>query len=128
MNRALYFSRAALLPGHPVAVLLDSSDTGSLELIDFLHRFEGDGADGLAAIYFDSTVQKYAESKFPDCQTLTPAQIDQLAPYVRNFKCGYGIESGDPFCGDERYTKTACVERHYQYSWHPGMYGRLLQA
>jgi len=53
---------------------------------------------------------------------LTQEQINTLPRMVRNFKCGTQyFESGDPFCGVEKYSKEICPRRGKQAAWHPGL-------
>lgn len=47
-------------------------------------------------------------------------EIDELPEFVRYFKCGEGIEKGDPYCGENKYTMEACPDRMGRASWHPG--------
>jgi len=57
----------------------------------------------------------------PESVGKSDAEIDAMPEYVRNFKCDGGkMESGDPYCGAEKYTKRVCSPRAKQTSWHPG--------
>ncbi|CAB9503658.1 expressed unknown protein [Seminavis robusta] len=57
---------------------------------------------------------------FPDMFGMNDAQINDLPLYVKYFKCEEKVESGDPGCGDDKFNKTMCNNRHARTSWHPG--------
>jgi hypothetical protein len=48
---------------------------------------------------------------------------DELATFVRAFKCEGAIEKGDPGCDAQKWTpivSPSCKEVKYRTSWHPG--------
>ncbi len=79
--------------------------------------------DEIGMSVFVGTDESYDLRKdgLPNSDGLTRAEIDALPYYVRNLKCGDVLEKGDPFCGEEKYTKGACSLRPRQVSWHPGL-------
>jgi len=57
---------------------------------------------------------------FPDMFGMSDAQIAEVPPFVRYFKCNDAIEKGDPGCLDNKYNDTICPTRSHKASWHPG--------
>ncbi len=56
----------------------------------------------------------------PDSLGLSTQQLNDLPPFVRNFKCDGKIENGKPYCNAEKYTNEMCTDRKHKASWHPG--------
>ena len=75
---------------------------------------------GLAGLISSEEVMNQAHDDFPDSFGLSDAQIKELPPFVRNFKCGVQIENGDPYCKQEKFNMTLCKNRKFRTSWHPG--------
>ena len=65
----------------------------------------------------------YAEMKkaIPESSGISSAEIEALPEYVRNFKCQGKIESGDPYCDEQKYSQQLCYPRAKRASWHPGL-------
>ena len=58
---------------------------------------------------------------FPDTVGMTDEQINALPDLVRNFRCGTSFESGDPYCGRDKYNMAMCANRNGRAGWHPGV-------
>ncbi len=76
--------------------------------------------DGLPSFVFEPGAEKNMLEATPDTLGLKDEEILALPPYVRNIKCNGKIESGDPYCDAEKYSKFVCPERKFRASWHPG--------
>lgn len=77
---------------------------------------------GMAA--FVGSDESYVERNkaVPDsAEGLTQSEIDILPRMVRNYRCGDKLESGEPFCDKDKYSKHTCAIRSKQASWHPGL-------
>ncbi|KAL7571141.1 hypothetical protein ACA910_014745 [Epithemia clementina (nom. ined.)] len=117
----LYFHRAALLPKRPALLeILGGSQVLSLE----------EWGPAAFAMSANSVIEK-----IPDTAEKSQEEIDQMPEYIRSFRCGKGVEKGDPTCDKEKYTilpnNDPCNKRKGQVSWHPGwkwhaLYGNLL--
>ncbi|KAL7581676.1 hypothetical protein ACA910_022223 [Epithemia clementina (nom. ined.)] len=120
----LYFHRASLLPNRPAFVgIVMTHDQEALQSMESLGPavFLMQAEDVVRAV--------------PDTQGKTLEEINAMPPYIRSFRCGKGIEKGEPTCLDEKYTilpdNDPCNERLGRVSWHPGwkwhaLYGNLL--
>ncbi|VEU44807.1 unnamed protein product [Pseudo-nitzschia multistriata] len=76
--------------------------------------------NGLALFLTDTSYWKIMTEAVPETSGLTSAEIEELPELVRYFKCNGGIEKGDPFCGEKKYSEEVCPKRDGQVSWHPG--------
>jgi hypothetical protein len=74
----------------------------------------------LGALVSDDPFIDSVMTAVPDTFGMTDEQIGQLPPYVRNLKCNNAIESGEPYCKDEKFNNTMCTSRKGKTSWHPG--------
>jgi len=64
---------------------------------------------------------KGATTRVPDSAGVDEIRVREMPSFVRNFRCGRSVESGDPRCADEKFdTATACPKRRWTTSWHPG--------
>lgn len=111
-----YFTHAGMHPNRPavVAFVGGRGAGGQLEALKHLEDA------GLPVLHVAESVTSKAMNDIPDSAQLTQDEIQQLAPFARNFKCSGGIEKGDPLCGEEKYTKDICPVRRFKTSWHPG--------
>ena len=76
---------------------------------------------GAATFYEDESIDRMREA-FPDSGGFDDvAAVASLPEYVRNYRCGDAIESGDPFCASDKFTKWGCANRMKQSKWHPGL-------
>uniref|UniRef100_A0A7S3DMP1 Uncharacterized protein n=1 Tax=Entomoneis paludosa TaxID=265537 RepID=A0A7S3DMP1_9STRA len=127
MSKAeLFLYRASLSPNRPALVMLNGNRYSSImqEMRDF----------GMPSFLMSSSAR--VEMQFPDTDGKTPEEIDQMPTHVRAFRCGKGVEKGEPSCGDQKYTYDSnpyepCNKRKYRVSWHPGwkwhaLYGNIL--
>lgn len=70
----------------------------------------------------------FLEEFIPDTDGKTQDEIDNMPPYIRSFRCGKRIESGEPTCDDSKYTNLPGVpdedpcSNFGHASWHPGWY------
>ena len=76
--------------------------------------------NGLALFLGDEYLFKEMKEAIPETLGMSGAEIKDLPPYVRNFKCNNALENGDPYCGDEKYSTEVCPKRMGMASWHPG--------
>lgn len=117
-ERMLHFGyRGGLSHGNPAFLAMrigEGYHNGREEALDTLLQA------GMAV--FLGTEASFAKRNegVPDSAGLTRAAIDALPYLVRNLRCGEQIESGDPFCWEEKYSKWACEHRPKQAGWHPG--------
>jgi len=56
----------------------------------------------------------------PDSAELDDVQRNSMPPLIRNFRCGKGVEEGEPYCGREKFSMQICEDRRFRTSWHPG--------
>jgi len=126
----LYMYRAALLPTRPGFILLDAHN-----------RYFGVGKEmqdtlGLTAFVLLSQAVRPLTMKFPDTAIMTQNEIAEMPTHVRAFRCGSGVEKGEPGCLAQKYTydpdpSEPCNRRSHRVSWHPGwkwhaFYGNIL--
>ena len=114
-----YFYRAGLNPGRPVIAALHVGGRNKGGRFDRMRELE---AMGLAAFGHDADDDELHEmiEGVPDSIPLSDEDLAALPKYVRNFKCGDRIESGDPFCGSEKFNNWVCPNRRGKANWHPG--------
>jgi hypothetical protein len=116
-----YFYRAGLTPGRPAILGVRSGSRSGKRESPRAARLRELEAMGMAAfIGFEETYIALRHG-IPDTSGMTDAEITQMPQYVRNFKCQEQLESGEPYCKKEKYTKYLCPVRMKQASWHPGM-------
>jgi hypothetical protein len=75
---------------------------------------------GVTAFQLDVTENRAIYDAIPDTFGLSDAEIAEMPKFLQNFKCGKGIEKGDPGCGDSKWNLTMCGNRLHKTSWHPG--------
>mmetsp|Transcript_801 Transcript_801/g.1820 ORF Transcript_801/g.1820 Transcript_801/m.1820 type:complete len:416 (-) Transcript_801:864-2111(-) len=103
-----YGYRGGLSNGHPAFVGINLRDTKSGRRLKNIQRLE---ELGLAAFVGNTSTIAKQTAAFPDSSILSAAEIEGLPDYVRSFRCGEQIETGEPFCGKEKYTHYACDQR-----------------
>jgi hypothetical protein len=115
----LFFSlyRAGKSPGRPVVLARGISGRHKSKRLEILEQLE---SMGLPTFYDDDVLVREMEGEIPDMLGLSIQEIDALPEYVRAFKCNGGIERGEPFCDDEKWTKYFCPDRKGKTNWHPG--------
>lgn len=112
----LYTYRGVLSPGHPAFVGIQWSEAYRHELVQAWEK------NGMTAFYEDMTQWGKITRAAPDSQGKSMDEIMAMPEYVRNFRCGDdGFESGDPFCGEQRYSDYMCHVRQAKAPWHPGL-------
>jgi hypothetical protein len=90
-------------------------------------RFEPMEKLGMSVFYDDQNLLAKMRDNVPDTKDLNTDQINELPPFVRNFKCDGVIEKGEPFCDAEKYSTypdlpPACSDgRIGKAPWHPGL-------
>ena len=75
---------------------------------------------GMTVLSHDEKVWKRAIAAMPDMMGMSDQEIEAVGPMARYYKCGNGVENGDPGCGDNRFNNSYCTERRYRVMWHPG--------
>ena len=113
-----YFYRAALAPSRPATLLVRNGGRYNRRR---LHEQKVLERMGLPVFTGFVETQAAMRGDIPDSNGKSEAEISQLPEYVRNFKCKEKIESGDPYCSSEKYSKEMCSPRAHQAAWHPGM-------
>lgn len=109
----LYFYRAGMGPNNPAAIVL----FGGREREQVLSNLE---TLGMTVLNQMKDEQKEIQKLIPDTEGLTAKQMEEMPPYVQYFRCGRSIETGEPHCGDMKYTNEICEGRRFKTSWHPG--------
>lgn len=109
--------RVNRLPNHPVLLVLQAGTDGlRQDIVRYMIT------QGVKVMRQD---EKYVMDKkllFPDSRFRTPDELEQMPDLVRNFRCGYGIETG-PGCSEDKFTKNGtCDERPHMVNWHHGRY------
>lgn len=74
---------------------------------------------GMSVFFGETASVRHA---IPDTFGLSIKEIAAMPEYVRNFKCQGKIESGEPFCEEEKFSKFTCPNRNRRTNWHPGLY------
>lgn len=114
---AMYCYRAAMNRNKPACIALHSGRPSQGSRTDALSKLERLGASVLIS---DENVLENVMDAIPDSQGKNDNELAKMAPFVRFFKCGGLIESGDPYCGTEKYNKTTCPQRKFMAKWHQG--------
>jgi hypothetical protein len=114
---SLYGHRAGQNPGRPVILAYHAGGRAMLPRASIIQELED---LGLAAMVSSEDVMDATLAAIPDSLGLSDEKIQQLPPFVRNFRCGPQIESGQPYCGNEKYNITLCADRKGKTNWHPG--------
>jgi hypothetical protein len=109
-----YGYRGGISSGRPAIIAAHHAGKPRMKREESLKHLED---MGMAAFTYDFQ----AKAAIPESFGISEEEIQNLPEYVRNFKCEGKLESGDPYCGKEKYTKYACPIRAKQASWHPGM-------
>jgi hypothetical protein len=114
-----YGYRGILSPGRPPLIAVRIGEGYSKEGWQNMLQL----MDQIGMSIFVGTEESYEKRRagIPNSEGLSRDQINALPYYVRNLVCGEQFERGDPFCGEEKYTKGACENRPYKTSWHPGL-------
>ena len=110
----LYFYRAALNVNQPVSVVMHPGTRNQKMRQAALQKLED---IGMTALYSHESEIKAAEDAIPDSVVV---DADSLPPFIKYYRCGEQIESGEPFCGDFKYNETFCSKRRFKAGWHPG--------
>lgn len=55
----------------------------------------------------------------PDSEGKSKDEVDKMPLYIRNIRCGKGIEKGGS-CKSEKFSMSVCPNRKFRTSWHPG--------
>jgi hypothetical protein len=113
----LYGHRAALNRGRPILLAFHAGGQAQQRRAQVVQTLED---MGMAALISSEQVMDDAMAAIPDSFGLSDSEIQQLPPFVRNFRCGSQIENGEPYCGSEKYNMTMCTDRKGRASWHPG--------
>jgi hypothetical protein len=113
-----FFYRAALAPGRPATLVTHNGGRNGKMRQDAQKELEQMGLPVFTG-FQDTQSAMYAA--IPSTDGMAVTEISQLPEYVRNFKCEGKIESGDPFCTIEKFSKAICSPRSKQNAWHPGM-------
>lgn len=118
-ERLLHYGyRGGISRGRPTMVGIrvgDSSDRGSREgLLAFLEDL------GMPVFYQNHDSWSLMKDAIPETQGLGKDELQALPEFVRNFKCGDALETGDPFCAEDKYS-SICPDRIGKANWHPGM-------
>jgi len=111
----MYFYRAGLSPTNPAAIGFTRTDYP--ERTDILKELED---SGMTTLYMDHKAFSDTLTKIPDTFGLDQTKIDAMPEFVKNFNCDGGIETGDPYCADEKFSLDICPTRKYRTGWHPG--------
>jgi hypothetical protein len=74
---------------------------------------------GLTTLHMSGGELGVIEQAIPETLGMSSAQLLEMPPYVRNFKCEGKLEDGEPLCSKEKFTE-GCANRGKQTSWHPG--------
>jgi hypothetical protein len=116
----MYFLRAGTLAQQPASVgynLDMGRNSGRTKAVQAAED------TGMPAFLLDNEeYKKKILGAIPNTFGLSDAEIAEMPPFVRNFKCGGQVEKGDPGCGAEKWNLTMCPKRPFMTSWHPGWY------
>lgn len=113
-----YGYRGGISKGRP-GLLVVRILNGDQELgLDALKALE----DAIGMPVFLENGDKFSamRDEIPDSAGLSTVELNNLPDLVRNFKCNGVAEKGDPYCGDEKYSDSACRGREGKAPWHPG--------
>jgi len=116
-----YGYRGGLSPGRPAMI---GFDVGGQEWLwtEREDQLASLGTLGMSTFVSTNLMYYTRNTGIPDSGIgVTQAEIDALPVMVRNYRCGTQYESGDPFCGEEKYSKEFCPNRMAQAGWHPGL-------
>lgn len=109
--------RVNRLPNHPALLVLNA---GAEQEREQLVRYTT--GQGLTSLRQDEKYVMNRKLAFPDSRYATEEQLEQMPDRVRNFRCGYAIETGG-LCTEEKFTQnTTCDERAGRTRWHHGWY------
>jgi len=108
-----YGYRGGLNPGQPAIMALHTTK-GKVAQMRSLEEL------GMAA-FVGRTLSDAHSDEIPLSSGISDAKIEAMPEYVRNLSCGEKkLESGDPYCQRDKYSKHACPVRSKQVGWHPG--------
>ena len=113
----LYFYRGGVNRNRPALIANHLGTRFSVQRSEASKQLE---QRGLAAFFSDDKIYELAEAAVPDSLGKTAEEIQAMPKFVRNYRCGNLMENGDPYCGDEKYNNTYCVNRRFKTSWHQG--------
>lgn len=116
---AMYCYRAALNPNKPACIALHAGKPSQQPRASALSKLEKLGA---SVFISDEAVLESVMDNIPDSQGKSDYDLAKMPPFVRSFKCGGLVESGDPYCGADKYNKTDCAQRKFMAKWHQGWY------
>ena len=96
-----------------------------MEIIDHMEE------SGLPIIHMVQSEFNEIFARIPDTLGLSQEEIDRMPPMLRYFKCDNQVESGEPGCGDNKFSNDHCTDRKFRVSWHPGwkwhgLYGNIM--
>jgi hypothetical protein len=114
---SLYCHRAGRNVGRPIILAYHAGGRAWVQRARIIQEMED---MGLAAMISSEQIMDEALAAIPDSLGLSDEYIQRLPPYVRNFRCGPQIESGQPYCGSQKYNDTMCADRKGKTNWHPG--------
>jgi hypothetical protein len=101
--------------GRPAFVVWRSKTKNREDRLKDLHSM------GMATFVQSSADSHRMRNAVPESYEISEAEIQALPEYVRNLKCQGKIESGEPYCSMEKYSKDVCHPRTHQRTWHPGL-------
>jgi hypothetical protein len=114
---AMYCYRAALNPNKPACIALHCGKPSQQPRASALRMLEQLGATVLIS---NENVLEQCLDAIPDSQGISDYELQKMPRFVRHFKCGGLVESGDPYCGAEKYNHTDCTQRKFMAKWHQG--------
>lgn len=118
-GEAMYHSRAALNPNHPILVDLHVSQRRLNTHVNLLEMAQ---ERGQASFYLHPEKVQAMEKAIPDTFGLSEEEINAMPPYVQRLKCQDQMEKGDPGCESSKFTNRtgSCSDRKGMVGWHPG--------
>jgi len=116
-NLLHYSYRGALSPSRPALMMMGSTSSSTASRLQIVQGLE---EMGVAVFFGNQATTQVMRNTFPDSSGLSMEDINALPEYVRNYRCGDGHETGEPFCRTDKYSKWGCSPRLAQTSWHPG--------
>lgn len=118
-ERLLHYGyRGGLSPGNPAFLALRIGGRSQKARTNALNTLEQAGMPVFVGT--ESSFERRNEG-VPNSAGLTRAEIDALPYFVRNLRCNEQFEKGDPYCGEEKYSKWGCESRPKKAPWHPGL-------